>query len=151
MKSRDVASSIGLLLFSLLFWCQVLTLSIGEATHPDTGLWPLVLAVLISSASLIFFMKALKERDGTRQKFFSRPGAWKQVALSTIILVAFAFLFLRLGYLLSTFALIAVFLRVLNSQKWWVVFTTACLTAGLSYLLFGWALGIELPKGPFGI
>ncbi len=151
MKSRDVASGIVLLLFSLLFWCQVLTLPIGQATHPDSGLWPLVLAVLVSAASLIFFMKALKERGGPREKFFSRSGSWKQVALATVFLVAFASLFLRLGYLLSTFGLIAVFLRVVNSQKWWVVFTTACLTAGLSYLLFGWALGIELPKGPLGI
>jgi Tripartite tricarboxylate transporter TctB family len=151
MKSLDIASSIVLLLFSLLFWCQVLTLPIGQATQPDTGLWPLVLAVLVSVASLVFFMKALKARDENRQKFFSRAGSWKQVALSIVILVAFASLFLRLGYLLSTFGLIAIFLRMLNSQKWWIVFTTACLTAGLSYLLFGWALGIELPKGPLGI
>ncbi len=151
MKSRDVASSIVLLLFSLFFWCQVLTLPIGQATHPDTGLWPLVLAVLISAASLVFFVKALRGTDGSRQRFFSRPGSWKQVALSTAILFVFACLFLRLGYLLSTFGLILVFLRVLNSQKWWIAFTTACLTAGLSYLLFGWALGIEIPKGLLGI
>ena len=151
MKSRDIASSIVLLLFSLFFWCQVLTLPVGQATHPDTGLWPLVLAVLISAASLAFFVKALRERGGSGQRFFSRSGSWKQVVLSTAILFVFACLFLRLGYLLSTFGLIAVFLRVLNSQKWWIVFTTACLTAGLSYLLFGWALGIELPKGFLGI
>ncbi len=117
MKSRDVASSIVLLLFSLLFWCQVLTLPIGQATLPDSGLWPVVLAVLISAASLIFFMKALKEKGGSVQKFFSRTGSWKQVALSVLILFAFASLFLRLGYLLSTFGLIAVFLReILNHE-----------------------------------
>jgi len=151
MKSRDLASSIVLLFFSLIFWCQIMTLPIGRATHPETGLWPLVLAVLVSVVSFIFFVKALKQKSGNKEKFFSRPGSWKQVALSMAILLAFASLFLRLGYLLSTFGLIAVFLRALNSQKWWIVFTTACLTAGLSYLLFGWALGIELPKGPLGI
>ncbi len=151
MKSRDLVSGITLLCFSLLFWCEVLTLPIGQATHPDTGLWPLVLAVLLSGASLVFFIKALKEKGGSGHTFFSRTGSWKQLALSVLILFAFALLFQRLGYVLCTFGLIAIFLRAVNAQKWWVVLSTACLTAGLSYLLFGLALGIELPKGLLGI
>ena len=150
MKERDLGASVFLLCFSLFFWLQVIKLPFGVLSAPESGLWPLVLAVLLSVGSVAYFFRSLKGR-GAGQAFFSRPGSWRQIALALAVLFLFAFLLQRMGYLLSTFALIAILLRTLRPQRWWVVLGTACVSAVVSYLLFDTLLGIDLPKGILGI
>lgn len=151
MKRKNLASAVFLVLFSLLLWVQALKLPLGTPTAPETGLWPLVLVVLLSLGSIIFFIGVLRDKAAAQSAFFSRPGSWKPIALSLVFLFLFVFVLERLGYVLSTLGLIAVLLRVLRPQRWWVVFSVASVTAVVSYLLFGTLLGIDLPKGILGM
>jgi len=66
-------------------------------------------------------------------------------------MTGFAVLLERLGFLLTTFFLMLLLLRAIESQRWSKVFFVALLTAVGSYALFGWILGIPLPGGVFGI
>ena len=66
-------------------------------------------------------------------------------------LFAFAFLFEHLGYIITTFLLIAFLLRAIEPQKWWVVILVAFLCSLVSFLVFGLLLNIQLPPGILGI
>ena len=66
-------------------------------------------------------------------------------------LFAFAFLFEFLGYMISTFLLIAFLSLAIGSQKWWLAILAAFISSVVSYLIFGLLLGASLPAGILGV
>jgi putative tricarboxylic transport membrane protein len=66
-------------------------------------------------------------------------------------MVGFALALERLGFLLTTFLLMVLLLRAIESQRWPKVVAIALMTALISYAIFGWLLGIPLPAGVLGI
>ena len=67
-----------------------------------------------------------------------------------VSLMAYTFLFVFLGYLISTFLFTLFLLSTVSSYRWVFVLATSVLTAVASYLLFVVLLKTQLPKGLFG-
>ena len=65
-------------------------------------------------------------------------------------LLVYALLLEWLGFLLTTFALLVFFFRVLQRQSWIAVVGGALATSLLSSLVFKTWLGVQLPAGPWG-
>src|SRR6476646_6221030 len=76
---------------------------------------------------------------------------WSRIGLTLAAMIAFALVLESLGFLLSTFFLMILLLRAIESQRWSKVVVVAVLTAIASYAIFGWILGIPLPGGVLGI
>ena len=53
----------------------------------------------------------------------------------------------RLGYLLATFVLVALVLRVIEGKRWAVAVPVAAASAAASYVVFAVWLGTRLPAG----
>ncbi|HEX7232452.1 MAG TPA: tripartite tricarboxylate transporter TctB family protein [Candidatus Binatia bacterium] len=126
-------------------------LSFGTMRVPQTGFFPLVLATLLLILCVILFAQGIFGRESDRLPNKILPEGWSRIALTLAAMIGFAVVLERLGFFLTTFFLMILLLRAIESQRWSKVFFVALLTAIGSYAIFGWILGIPLPGGVFGI
>jgi putative tricarboxylic transport membrane protein len=151
MKRSQLAASTvlaGLAGFVLL---ESRHLSFGTMRVPQTGFFPWVLATLLLILCVILFAQGLFGAESDRPPNHILPEGWSRIAFTLAAMVGFAVMLERLGFLLTTFFLMILLLRAIESQRWSKVFFVALLTAIASYGIFGWILGIPLPGGVFGI
>jgi putative tricarboxylic transport membrane protein len=151
MKRSQLAVSVvlaGLAGFVLL---ESRHLSFGSMRVPQTGFFPLLLAALLLIFSTILFAQELFGAASGRPADNILPEGWFRIAFTLAAMIGFALVLERLGFLLTTFFLMILLLRAIESQRWRKVFFVAALTAIASYAIFGWILGIPLPGGVFGI
>ena len=151
MKRSQVAVSAlltGLAGFILL---ESRHLSFGTMRVPQTGFFPWVLATLLLILGAISFVQEIFGRESDRLPNKILPEGWSRIAFILAAMIGFAVVLERLGFLLTTFFLMLLLLRAVESERWAKVFFVALLTAVGSYALFGWILGIPLPAGVFGI
>ncbi len=150
MKRVDLASSIILLILSLVMLFEVRRLDIGSLNLPKEGLLPVVLAILLFVLSLVLLARSI---GGKKESVLSEkgPGMWNLKRIGSVLgLLGLAVFFERLGYVISTFAFLVFLLGVIEKQKWWMVFTVASLSSLISYLMLGSLLDSPLPKGILG-
>ncbi|HEY1234925.1 MAG TPA: tripartite tricarboxylate transporter TctB family protein [Candidatus Binatia bacterium] len=126
-------------------------LSFGSMRVPQTGFFPWVLATLLLIICVILFAQGLFGAESDRPPDHIPPEGWSRIAFSLAAMIGFAVMLERLGFFLTTFFLMLLLLRAIESQRWSKVVFVALLTAVGSYALFGWILGIPLPGGVFGI
>ena len=126
---------------------EAVQLPFGTLRAPQSGFWPLILAIILAFFSLLHFGKNVKEKVEKANPFWTRPGAWKRIGFVAGSLIAFGFLFESLGYLITVFLLIGLLLRSIKPLKWWLVVMVALLSSVLSYLIFAVLLSTPLPAG----
>jgi putative tricarboxylic transport membrane protein len=126
-------------------------LSFGSMRVPQTGFFPLVLATLLLILAIILCAQGLFGAESGRSPDHILPEGWFRIAFTLAAMIGFALVLERLGFLLTTFFLMILLLRAIESQRWSKVFLVAVLTAIASYAIFGWVLGIPVPGGIFGI
>ncbi len=151
MRKRNLISSIVLLVLGLAMMAESRRLPFGSLRAPEVGFLPLILAVLLVALSLIFLAQSMRrEKNEKEVPFEMRFGNWARIGLALCALVASALLFESLGYIISSFFLVAFLLCTVEPQKWWIAVGIALLSSFCSYLLFVTLLGTTLPKGVFG-
>ncbi len=126
-------------------------LSFGTLRVPQTGFFPWVLATLLLVLWIILFAQGVFGGESDRPPDDILPGGWSRIAFTLAAMIGFAVMLERLGFLFTTFLLMILLLRAVESQRWFKVVFVALLTAIGSYAIFGWILGIPLPGGVFGI
>jgi len=151
MKKSDLAVALILLGLAGFVLAQSLKLPFGRVQTPQTGFFPTFLAVLLLIFSFLllaqaFFAPAEKRRGQDPMT----SEAWARVGLTLAAMVGFALVLERLGFLLTTFVLMVLLLRAVDSERWPKVIAIAVAAAGFAYALFGWLLGIPLPAGFLG-
>lgn len=130
---------------------EAIQLPFGTLKTPQAGLWPLILGILLILFSFVHLGNTFKKTGEKEISFWSRSGGWKRIGLVSGSLIAFAFVFERLGYLLAVFLLISFLLRIIKPIRWWLVVMVGLLSSALSYLIFAVLLSTPLPSGIFGM
>ena len=130
-----------------------LRMPIGTFRIAGTGMFPLILGILLMFLSCIFLLKLLYKYKKTtaRRDAVAEHGSPVQLILffGTMVL---ATLFLnRLGYPLISFLLMLGLLRILGIKRWGLNILISVVAAVGSYFLFVQWLNIPLPKGWIGL
>lgn len=127
---------------------------IGTFRMPGTGMFPLLLGILLMVLSMVFILKVFyQSRKVIAEKISSTEiegFPLKLIIFFGAIVLATAF-FKKLGYPLTSFLLMVVLLRALGNKNWRFIFILSLLTAIISYFLFVQWLKIPLPKGWIGL
>ena len=132
-------------LIALLAFYEALKLPFGRASAPGAGFFPAVLAVLLALVALGGLIAAL--RAGGRQEGEDSRLVWKKIILTVTALLAFAFIFEYVGYLVATFLFVAFLLRIVERKSWAQAGAVALSASLVSYFIFGLLLGAPLPAG----
>ena len=131
-------------LIALVAFYEALKLPFGRASAPGAGFFPAVLAVLLAAVALAGLIAAL--RGGEQEGEASRL-VWKKNILTVTALLAFAFIFEYVGYLVTTFLFVAFLLRIVERKSWAQAGAVALSASLVSYIIFGLLLGAPLPAG----
>lgn len=151
MRRSNITIAVGLLGLSGYILVDSISLGFGSLRTPQAGFFPAILSVILAVFSLILLGQAARETEGGVDPFRLGLKSWKRIVLAVSALLAFGFLVDFLGYTLSSFLLIAILLRAIESMRWSLIVVIALSTSVISYGIFGWLLQTPLPPGIFGI
>lgn len=129
-----------------LFLVLSVRLGVGSVTQPGPGLWPFIVSLLITVLSGGLLVQALLRpvRGGVLVRGAGKPAA------GFALVAAYALVMGRIGYLVSTVALLAVWIRFIGGRPWRTAVLVAVLAAAASYVVFRHWLGVPLPAGVLG-
>ena len=151
MGRNNVISAVTLLALALAALFEASKLPFGRLSAPQPGFFPVILAVLLATFSLILMAQAIGESKEESAASRVPTATWKRIVLAIAALVIFGVLFESLGYIISTFLFLAFLLRAVEQQKWSLVVIVAFFTSLATYLVFGLLLNTPLPGGILGL
>jgi hypothetical protein len=133
-----------LFLFALGVGWEARKLPFGTVSTPDSGFFPLSLAVILAALSaLIVIGSWLPEAGATPAPSWQGAG---RVAIAVATLMAYVAALDALGYLVTTGLVMLVYLRGLERLRWGPSLAITVGSVVISYLLFR-RLGVPLPAG----
>lgn len=148
MRTWDRLSAVLLLLAALVVWREASRVPAGGLSHPGPGFLPLVAAGLLGLLSAGLFVEASLRRREAAAALLAPAPAWRKIGAMMAGLVVYALVLEKVGYLLSTAPLLALFM-ILERQRWVTVVAMALAATLASYWLFAVWLQVPLPKGVF--
>lgn len=120
-------------------------LSMGSLKKPGPGFFPFLLAIVLALFSL-----ALIHQNWARDKSplpFWQQTSWLRPLLGLIILTGYAVLVKFLGFIISTFLFLIVWMAVIERLGWKTIFGVSIAATVALFLIFGLLLDVPLPKG----
>jgi putative tricarboxylic transport membrane protein len=114
-------------------------LSLGTLTAPGPGLWPFVVALLLTGTALVLVVVD----DPQDYEAFTRGSA--RIAGGIAGLAVFVGALEMVGFLLPAFLMLLLWLRVFGREPWrWALGLALAGSVGL-YVLFDTVLGVRFP------
>lgn len=140
------------LLIGVIVVVSSIRLDLGSLAAPDTGFMPFLSGLAMCLFAAIGLIHGtLQNRRGIRWKPIIGPHLrWEKSLAVLAALLAYVFLFTRLGFVLSTLFFLGFLLRAVKPQKWFVVILGSVLITTCAYLIFHVWIKSQLPKGPWG-
>ena len=146
MKISDIGSALFLMGLGAFMAWQAKKLTVGTPSFPGPGFFPFCLALLLIGIAAVIFFQGLKQKPAEREAGLR----WQRVVLALAAIFVYAFVLEPLGYLLSTFFLMILLLKLMSKKPWWYSPGLASLISLVSYLLFRISLQLALPRGILG-
>ncbi|MGY2127026.1 tripartite tricarboxylate transporter TctB family protein [Blastococcus sp. SYSU DS0617] len=128
-----------LLLFGIAAMLQARDLSLGQLDAPGPGLWPFIVAGLLTLTALIL----LFIDDPADYEPWTRGTAG--IALGLISLGVFIVLFQQIGFLVPAVLMLLIWLRLFAREPWRWAVPLAVIGAVVFHLVFVEALGVPFP------
>ena len=106
------------------------------------GVFPLMSAGLLLACSIYLFIEVLaKKRKVVVLDGVNLP----MVGITLLVLIAYVFLLKKIGYVMDTFILCAVIIRILGYQKPGITALCSALAVALTFFVFKGLLSVPLP------
>jgi putative tricarboxylic transport membrane protein len=147
MRRLTIAASVILAGLAGLTLFEASRLAFGSIRVPQTGFFPSILAILLLFLSIALLVQTCRRAVGETGEHPIKSEAWIRISITLAAMLGFALVLEKLGFLLSTFIVMLVLLRVIEPQKWPRVIAVALATALICYFLFARLLNIPLPAG----
>ncbi len=125
-------------------------LRLGTLGSPGPGLMPFLLGIALLLCSLSIFVRSFFVI--IRNEKCSNESAWSGIQFKKLIMVVASLLgywmFLeKIGFVLTTFLVLLILFKTMDSQRWRTVFFASILTVTLIYIVFVIVLRVDLPSG----
>ena len=117
----------------------------GRAKHPGPGFLPFGLALCLIILSLALILKSWKG-DISSTPFWPQR-TWLRPLLGVSIFILYALVIERLGFLLSTFPFLIIWMRLIERVRWRTLIGISIATTAGLYFIFVFFLEVPLPKG----
>ena len=124
-------------------------LAMGKWGRPGPGFFPFGLAVVLILLSLVLIFRHW-EKDRTPAPFW--PGrTWLRPLLGVAILVLYALSFDRMGFIVTTFLFLVIWMWIIERLGWRTILSISTGTTVALYLIFNLFLEVPLPQGFLGM
>jgi putative tricarboxylic transport membrane protein len=126
------------------------SLKLGMVVSPDAGFLPFFLGVLLVILASVWLVKdgllAPASAQSGAERFFPE-GRWRKLLLVLAVVVAYAGLLERIGYLLATLAFLVAWQFGVERERWLKAAAISAIGTAALYLLFRLVLRVPLPQG----
>lgn len=147
MRKLEFFASIFLLIFSLVACRESYRLSLGKPGAPGPGLYPFLMGATLLGLACLYFFRTLSAWQRKREIDLWEGLRWQKVVLIIALLLSYALLLEKVGFLLCTcFFLLSLFQWV-DRQRWYWVYGGSVGITLLCYVVFKIWLKIQLPAG----
>ena len=148
-KRGDLRSGAFCLVCAIGLCWRAVQLGLGRVSDPGPGFTIFLSSAALGLLSLLLVLSALRRRDGGSEQ---APEAihWGKIGLILLSLVVYGLVLRKLGFVLSTFLLVAFFLWMLERKKWHVALLWGAGMAAGTYAVFELWLQARLPEGLWG-
>jgi hypothetical protein len=148
---HDLLSGIFWLGISIFVCFESIRSGIGTFHSPGPGFFPFWSAVIMGIfAGILLVTISLKKKLKRKIGDLWKGVEWKKVIWVLLSLFLYPFLLPILGYLVTTFGLMAFSIGIMGRSKIWIRGVSALIITLVSYIIFYIFLSIALPKGIFG-
>ncbi len=145
---KDIFSSLFWLLFSIYFTIESYSLGLGEWSRPGPGYFPFGAGLLFGIFSLSVFVKTLRRLPLREIAIQSHERLqWQNMVLILFGMLAYTLFLKRIGFVLCTFLLVVLFIRVIAKERWFKSIMTALVVTLTFHLFFNILLNAQLPSG----
>ncbi len=148
---KDFVSGLALLGFGLFLALQSLRLPLWGGSGPEAGFYPLAIAVIIVSLSLLLVFKSGGLIRRQKEERAPAPGQEKirlhKVAAYLVLMLSYGILVERLGFLIASALLLFLILKFVERQSWKATLLVGVASIVIAYTLFVYFLQVPLPRG----
>jgi putative tricarboxylic transport membrane protein len=146
MQRKNLYSAIFLVLFSGVTIYLAFKLPLGNYAKPGPGFFPLLMSIFIGLLAFLLFLTTVRPNRQPESFDLEMPARkWKVFYLLGQLCV-YAFLYRRLGYIVST-GIFLVSLKPIIKTKWVVLILASLLVSSMFFVFFNVLLKVELPVG----
>jgi FtsH-binding integral membrane protein len=124
-------------------------LGLGQVSDPGPGFTIFLAAAVLAALSVMLVVSSLwfpKNEAGGE----SDAIRWGKIGLILVSLIAYGLVLRKLGFVLSTFLLVVIFLRVIERKNWSAALLSGVAMSLGTYVVFDWLLQARLPRGILG-
>jgi len=152
MKKRDIISSLFWMIIGIGVCYGGYNLDLGTLNDPGSGFMFFWVGIIMIGLSLIILLKAIKKISVAGElKLLWTEIRWKKVVSILVALMLYAYIFVPLGFILSTILLLIFLFKAVEPQRWSWAILAAIISTLAAYGLFHLWLKSPLPKGFLGI
>lgn len=144
MKRQSIIAIFWLLLSFYVAYTSY-QFGLGTGGKPGAGFFPFGTAVAIGIIALLRLIGV--NRDAAETKNATTAQEWQKIIYVVAGMLAFALLLDSLGFAISTFLLLAFYLKCVAAQAWRLSVSFAVLAALSAHLFFDVLLHAQLPRG----
>jgi len=151
MNRYDSVSSLiwFLVALGIILWSS-LTLKLGTLKHPGPGFLPLLCGITTAVLAVIVFFQAKRKEKGVEGESFWKIRSLIPIFLTIGILLIYAIFLEYLGFNLTTFIVMLLIFTQVAGISWFIGIVESLIATGACYLIFGYLMKIQLPKGWLG-
>ncbi len=144
-KWQRITGIVLLAVAGLVIQQSIFVLRINDGGQPGSGFLPFGLGIILAALAVALILVNLGSDAEKRPLWGS--GAWVRPLLSVLLFAAYAMVLEKLGYIISVFALVFLWLMVVEHKKWLQAVLPGILSAVGVWLIFGLLLNVPLPMG----
>ena len=117
-------------------------LPVGKLNAPDAGFFPVILSIMLTGLGIILFANSFRSERSSLEMTPRTPS----VAACAAVLLLYALLVNRIGFLICTLSVLLVLMRAYGGLSWRTSLLIGLPAVLAAYLGFN-ELGVPLPRG----
>jgi putative tricarboxylic transport membrane protein len=150
MRFVKVLCSLFWLFLALGICTEASRLRMGHLDAPGPGFFPLIIGVVTGLLSLLAFFQSFKTETKATADGPRKPLRWWNLVVIGLAVAGYAVTLEKIGFLINTFLLIVLLLKVVEPQSWRTAIAGGLVTALASELVFNVILRAQIPSGILG-
>lgn len=153
-RSDSITNLIVIALGLFVAYHSYAVLKLGILISPGAGFLPFLCGIALIVLGVVWRLQGWLSRPGPKAsageaEAASLPGTRRKLVLAFLTTTAYALLFERIGFLLSTLVFMLGWQMVVERERWLKAVIVTALCAAAMYGLFRYLLRVELPPNPF--
>jgi putative tricarboxylic transport membrane protein len=138
------------LLFSLLTCIESYRLKLGDVTKPGPGFFPFGAGLIMLFLSLIALFQWMGKKEPSEEETRKELVRWWNLVIILAATLAYALSLEKIGFLINTFLLITLLLKVVEPQTWKTSILGGVITAIAANVVFNVLFQAQIPSGILG-